>query len=134
MQNRSKFRWLDAQLVIAALAVTGSLVLWNVFAAAARKPVFGPASVRMAERLYKRLGTGVIATQTATALPGATPDMSTPALTGIHLPPIHLLLGGKAPPAQVVVVNSSASVSGGGASNPPPAPPPPVTSTGSSHP
>jgi hypothetical protein len=138
MQKKSKFRWLDAQIVIAALAVTASLALWNVFAAAARHPVLGPISIRMAERLYKNTATAAVATPVPTTLPSVTPG-----LTQIHLPPLHLLLGGHAPVVQVVVVSNrggssggqASSVSGtGGGGGPVSNPPPPVTTTASSHP
>jgi hypothetical protein len=139
MQKKSKFRWLDAQIVIAALAVTASLALWNVFAAAARHPVLGPISIRLSERLFKNTPTAVAAAS-ATAAPT---QMATPGLTQIHLPPLHLLLGGHAPVVQVVVVSNSggstggspaSSVSGGGGGGTVSVPPPPVTTTGSSHP
>ena len=139
MQKKSKFRWLDAQIVIAALAVTGSLALWNVFAAAARHPVLGPISMRLSESLYKNTPAGVTAT-TATAVPT---QMAAPGLTQIHLQPLHMLLGGHAPVVQVVVVSKpgspsggspASSVSGGGGGGGPVSAPPPVTTTGSSHP
>jgi len=126
---------MDAQIVIASLAVTASLALWNVFAAAARHPVLGPVSMRLSERLYKNMASAVTATPAPT-------QTVTPGLNQIHLPPLHLLLGGKAPQVQVVVVSNPGSPSGGGPGSSSASsgggtisnPPPPVTSTGSSHP
>ena len=36
MPNRSKKRWLDIQLILASIAVTSTVALWNNFARGAR--------------------------------------------------------------------------------------------------
>ena len=131
MQKKPKFRWLDTQIGIASAAVVATLGVWNLIAAAARTPVLKPIATRMAASLSPT------PPPTATPMP---PPTATPAgLTVVHLPPLHLLLGGKLPPPpQVVVVSASSATShnssGGGSSSQPSNPPPPVTSTKSSHP
>jgi hypothetical protein len=127
MQNRSRHRWLDIQILLASLAVTFTLGLWNMFArgsrplaSAATPPTPDPAT-------------------TFTYAPDPTPtrplDPSAPA----QLPKVHLLLGGKMPVAPVVVAasadasNPQKNPQKNGGNNPVP-PPPPATNTGTSKP
>jgi hypothetical protein len=128
MQNRSRNRWLDIQILLASLAVTFTLGLWNMFARGSR-PVVGTAIPPTPDPT---------STFIHTPDPTATPplDPSAP----VHLPRVHLLLGGKMPLAPVVVAASPVDVSNpqknppkDGGSNPVP-PPPPATNTGTSKP
>jgi hypothetical protein len=131
MQNRSKKRWLDIQIILASLAVTFTLGLWNVFARGSH-PVASPVSPPTPDPTF---------TFTYTPTPTAT---STLALSGtFHLPKVHILLGGKMPVAPVVVATSpggnpgnqtTGPNNGGSNPNPPPAAPPPAAYTGSSKP
>jgi len=128
MQNRSKKRWLDVQIILASLAVTSSVGLWNLFAKG-NLPVVNPAGAQPPDPAFVFT---YIPNPTATA----TLDPSAP----LHLPVVHLLMGGKLPVAPVVVAWSSGGDSsnqdvgsiggGGGKSNPPP----PAANTGSSKP
>jgi len=125
MQNRSKKSWLDVQIVLASLAVTSTVALWNVFARGNR-PVVSPASPQTTDPAYTL-------TYTPNPTATATLDPSVP----VHLPKVHLLLGGKLPVVPVVVASSASSIDpavaptgGGGGSNPPP----PAANTGSSKP
>jgi hypothetical protein len=131
MQNRSKKRWLDIQIILASLAVTFTLGLWNVFARGSR-PIASPVSPPAPDPTFTF-------TYTPTPTAAATLAGSAPS----HLPAVHLLLGGKMPVAPVVVTSSPGSTSGNqttgpmnGGSNPNPASgaPPPAVNTGSSKP
>jgi hypothetical protein len=134
MQNKTKKRWLDVQIILASLAVTGTLALWNVFAKASR-PVTPPTGTPSPDP-----SATFTVTPTTAASATATAGLAGP----IRLPTVHMLLGGKAPVVQpVVVVNSPASGGSGssssgsgtsassGTTNPAP---PPVTNTTSSKP
>jgi hypothetical protein len=131
MQNRSKKRWLDIQIILASLAVTFTLGLWNVFARGSR-PVASPVSPPTPDPTF-----------TFTYAPTPTAASTLAASAPLNLPKVHLLLGGKMPVAPVVVASSPGSNSGnqttgpknGGSNpNPPPAAPPPAANTGSSKP
>jgi hypothetical protein len=128
MQNRSKNRWLDIQVILASLAVTFTMGLWNMFARGSR-PVASTAIPPTPDPAF---------TFTHTPDPTTTPvvDPSAP----VHLPKVHLLLGGRMPVAPVVVVAAPADASNpqmdppkNGGGNPAPAPTP-VANTGSSTP
>jgi hypothetical protein len=146
MTNKSKKRWLDIQLILASLAVTSTVALWNVFAKPAR-PEASPTGAPPLDPSFTLTYTPN-PTATATVTVAATQDPS----AVIHLPKVHILLGGRLPVAPVVAAvapsdssgsqssnNSSGSKSSVAststtkttASNPPPAP---VTNTGSSKP
>jgi hypothetical protein len=133
MQNRSKKRWLNIQIILASIAVTITVSLWNAFAKGNRldaSPVTPPTPDPTFTFTY---------TPNPTATATAAVDPNAP----VHLPQVHLLLGGKmyVPPLIVAVqpsgsqAGSSGSSSRGGAvtNNPAPAPAP-VTSTSSSKP
>lgn len=130
MQNRSKKRWLDIQIILASLAVTSTLGLWNVFARGSR-PLASPANPPTPDPTF-----------TFTYTPGPTPTATVDASAPLHLPKVHLLLGGKMPVAPVIQAavpgsdtsNQKTGPSGGNNPNPPPAPPPPAANTGSSKP
>ena len=139
MQKKPKKRFLDIQVILASLAITSSLALWNIFAKGSR-PVVNPTSAPTENPNFTYTYTPT-SPATATTIATATTDPKAP----VHLPVVHLLLGGSMPAPQAVVVSSGAvppsastgnGTGGGGTiSNPPPAPPPPpVTSTQSSHP
>ncbi len=134
MHKRPRNRWLDIQVILASLAVTFSLGLWNVFAKGSR-----PLTSTITPPTPDPTSTF---TFTPAPDPTATPtvDPSAP----LHLPKVHLLLGGSMPVAPVVQAASSNGSSAGssktqnnaqkgGGSNPASAPPP-VTNTGSSKP
>jgi hypothetical protein len=128
MKNRSKNRWLDIQILLASLAMTFTLGLWNMFARGSRlvastviPPTPDPASIF-----------------TFTPDPTATAPMDPSA--PVRIPRVHILLGGKMPVAPVVVAASSADASNpqknppqDGGNNPVPTPTP-VANTGSSKP
>ena len=125
MQNKSKKRWLDVQIILASLAVTFTVGLWNVFARDNRL-VVNPAGTQPADPTFTY-------TYTPNPTPTATVDPNVP----VRLPQVHLLLGGKmyVPPPVVVASsgNNNQNVgSTGGGSNP--NPPPPATNTSSSKP
>ena len=133
MQNRSKRRWLDIQIILASLAVTFTLGLWNVFARGSR-PVASPVSPPTPDPTFVFTFTHTPAPTAAATMAGSAP---------LHLPAVHLLLGGKMPVAPVVVASSPGSNpgsqstgpnNGGSNPNPPPAAPPPTVNTGSSKP
>ena len=131
MQNRSKRHWLNIQIILASLAVTFTLGLWNVFARGSR-PVASPISPPTPDPTF---------TFTYTSTPTVTSTLAPSA--PLHLPKVHILLGGKMPVAPVVVASSPGSnsgnqttgpINGGSNPNPPPAAPPPAANTGSSKP
>jgi hypothetical protein len=125
MQKKSKKRWLDIQIILASLAVTFTVGLWNLFARPNR-PVASPSGNPTPDPTF---------TLTYTPDPTATStlDPSAP----VHLPKVHLLLGGNLPVPKVVVAalpsggQDAGPNNGGGDTNPPPAP---ATSTSSSKP
>jgi hypothetical protein len=140
MQNRSKRRWLDIQLIMASLAVTSTVALWNNFARGsqpASTPVVPPPTDPTFTLTYTPTAA---ATNTAAPTATAGPYIDTNGI--VHLPKIHLLLGGKLPAVPVAAAQPAASSSnqgggnsvspkgGGGGSNPPP----PAANTGSSKP
>ena len=147
MPNRSKKRWLDIQLILASIAVTSTVALWNNFARGARAAE-APAAPPPPDPTFTLTYTPA-PTATATAVPAATVAATQDPSAVIHLPKVHLLLGGKLPVIPVVVAaqpsgggsssqnsGSGGSKSSGGstkitASNPAPAP---VTNTSSSKP
>jgi len=146
MPNRSKKRWLDIQLILASIAVTSTVALWNNFARGARAAEV-PAAPPPPDPTFT-LSYTPTPTATATAVPTATVSAITDSNGVVHLPKVHLLLGGKLPVIPVVVAvqpsssgssnQSGGSKSSGGstkttASNPAPAPAP-VTNTSSSKP
>jgi hypothetical protein len=127
MQNRPKRRWLHIQIILASIAVTFTVGLWNVFAKGSRV-VANPAGTQPPDPTFTF-------TYTPNPTPTATRDPNAP----VHLPTVHLLLGGKMPVAPVVVAASSGGDPSnpnvgpkGNGNNPPPAPPPPASNTGSS--
>jgi hypothetical protein len=119
MPNKPKRRWLDAQIVIASLAMTFTLALWNLLASGSPKS----SSTQVVDQKPQAPETPETPGPTATPAPAATGVTNLP---NGQLAPMKVLLGGKAPVAPVVVVSS-----GGGSSGSHPAP---VTSTRSSHP
>jgi hypothetical protein len=118
MQNKPKRRWLNLQIILASIAVTFTVGLWNVFARAGSAVVV-PAGAQPPDPKF---------TFTYTPAPTATATLDPKA--PVQLPQVHLLLGGKMPVAPVVMASSSSSPdlgsTGGGNSNPP------STNTGSS--
>jgi len=135
MQKKPKKRWLDVQIILASLAVTFTVGLWNVFAMGNRQvssstgspPVNPPPSDP---------------TLTYTYTPSPTAAVTQDPNAVITLPKVHILMGGSlpvvrvvpaAPPPSSVSGSQSGGSSGGGASNPLP-PPPPATNTSSSKP
>ena len=128
MQNRSKRRWLNLQIIFASLAVTFTVGLWNVFARGGR-PVVNPSGAQPPDPTF---------TFTFTPTPTATATEA-PNAPG-RLPQVHLLLGGKMYVPPIVVASSSGGSNdpnsspkgGGGGNNPNPPPPPPPANTGSS--
>ncbi|MGD0752925.1 MAG: hypothetical protein ABSA23_16150 [Anaerolineales bacterium] len=132
MSNKSKNRWLDVQIILASLAVTSTLALWNLFvkgscpvASSIDNPNPDPTSTFV-----------FTPNPTATAYPTATATLDP--LAPIHLPKVHILLGGSLPipvaaqpPASASGKPASASKSSASSSNPAPAP---VASTSSSKP
>ena len=135
MSNKSKNRWLDVQLILASVAVTSTVALWNVFAKGSRPVVANPTDAptpatpdSVAPQIATPVPTATLPPATAVAV--ATTDPNAP----VHLPKVHLLLGGNLPVAQVVVIpppsNNNNQVAppnngggGGGGKNPPPPPP-----------
>jgi len=156
MQNRSKKRWLDVQIILASIAVTFTVGLWNVFAKGNR-PFVSPTTPSIPDPAF---------TLTYTPDPVASATATLDPYAPVHLPRLHLLLGGKQPVAPVFVAallsggdssnQGGSSISQGGSTSsqasvqnnlqdngagtinpappPAPAPPPPVTNTSSSKP
>jgi hypothetical protein len=125
MQNRSKNRWLNLQIILASIAVTFTVGIWNVLAKG-NGPVVNPSGVQPPDPTFTF-------TYTPNPTATATVDPSAPA----HLPQVHILLGGKMYVPPVVMVASSGGDNQnvgpkGGGNNPPPAAPPPASNTGSS--
>jgi hypothetical protein len=128
MQNKSKKRWLDVQVILASLAVTFTVGLWNLFARANR-PVANPVVPPPPDPAFTIT---YAPTPIATAM--AAQDPNAP----IRLPKLHLLLGGTLPVPKVVLAaipsadsgNQTTGPVGGSHTNPPP----PVTNTTSSRP
>jgi hypothetical protein len=98
MQNKPKKRWLDTQIIITSLAISISLGLWNIFARASA------ASTQSGNTPPPTPDPGFTYTLTP-AEPAATTGASP--LSAIHLPPVHILLGGKQPVARTVILGSS---------------------------
>ena len=130
MQNRSKRRWLNLQIILASIAVTFTVGLWNVFARG-NSPVVNPSGTQPPDPDFTF-------TYTPSPTATATVDPNAP----VRLPQVHLLLGGKmyVPPPVVVAASSPDDPNNqnvgpkGGGNNPPPAAPPPAANTGSSKP
>lgn len=132
MTNKSKNRWLDVQIILASLAVTSTVALWNVFARGS-SPVASPTDAPTPDPT---------ATMTATPYPTAT-AMATPTADPnaiIQLPKVHILLGGNLPVPQPVAAQPA---SAGSTTNQVSAPkssgssksaPPPAAKTSSSKP
>jgi hypothetical protein len=130
MSNRSNRRWLNLQVILASIAVTFTVGLWNVFAkgsgqnanSSGQQP--SDPTIEMTD------------TPDPTAIATSTVDPNAP----VRLPQVHLLLGGKAyvPPVVAPAApsdsgggNQSVGPKGGGGN---PTPPPPAANTGSSKP
>ncbi len=136
---KKKKSWLDLQIILASLAVTVTVGLWNVFAmgnrqvanAAGNPPVIPPPADPTNVYVYNPSPTTA-----------ATLDPNAP----LTLPKVHILLGGSMPVVRVAtaqpaptggsseggtVSRSSSHSSGGGTANPPP---PPASNSGSSKP
>lgn len=98
--NNGSRNWNDVQLVLAALAMTLTLGLWNIFAE--------PDLAHAKENLEQQPST-----PPATAIPSV-------AGTPTRLPPIKILLGGVAPQLKVVQQPSArrSGRSGGGGGGP----------------
>jgi hypothetical protein len=114
MDKKPQKSWADVQLTIAALAITVTLTLWNIFATPAKQQV----SVQPTEPVTPP---EPLPTEVAQA-------------TAPQFVPVKIIFGGTAPQQQVVVQAASAQPAhkakgGGGA---PPAPP--HGGTGSSKP
>jgi hypothetical protein len=132
MQNRSKRRWLNLQIILASIAVTFTIGLWNVFAKGG-SPAVSPSGAQPPDPTF---------TFTYTPNPTATATAIVDSKAPVRLPQVHLLLGGKmyVPPPVVVASsggdngNQTVGPKGGGGNNPPPAAPPPAANTGSSKP
>lgn len=134
MANKSKNRWLDVQIILASLAVTSTVALWNVFARGS-SPVASPTDAPTPDPT---------ATMTATPYPTAT-AMATPTANPnavIQLPKVHILLGGSLPAPQPQPV-AAQPASAGSTTNQVSAPkssgssksaPPPAAKTSSSKP
>jgi hypothetical protein len=134
MQNKSKRRWIDIQIVIASIAVSLTVALWNVFAKGS-PPVASAVSPQVPDPTN---------TFTYTPVPSATAVARVDPNAPVTLPKVHLLLGGSMPSAPVVYASApsasdptggtsggggTTNPGGGGTKNPPPPPP-----TGSSKP
>jgi hypothetical protein len=128
---KKKKSWLDLQIILASLAVTVTVGLWNVFAmgnrqvanAAGNPPVVPPPADPTNVYVYNPSPTTA-----------ATLDPNAP----LTLPKVHILMGGSMPVVRVATAQpapsgggSSSHSSGGGTSNPPP---PPASNSGSSKP
>jgi hypothetical protein len=138
MPNKSKRRWLDVQIILASIAVTSTVAVWNVLARGSR-PADNPVSPPPPQPEF---------TFTYTPTPAAAATAAVDPNAPVRLPQVHLLLGGKMPAPVVVVAaatgpdtGNQASGSknnggggstggGGGSTNPPP----PAANTGSSRP
>jgi hypothetical protein len=137
MPNKSKKRWLDVQIILASLAVTSTVALWNGFVRAA-SPVSGQTGLSTPDPTATMSSTTEpTAAATATAIATATVDPN----AIIRLPKVHILLGGQLPVPQVVVAaqpsvsvkaNNQVSSTGGGSGTT--GSPAPVTTTSSSKP
>jgi hypothetical protein len=114
--NKPKKRWLDAQIVIASLAMTFTLALWNLFASGGPKGSATQSTVQDPQ----------VPEPTSTQVPAATGTAVV--LPSGQLAPMKVLLGGKAPVAPVVVSSSGRGSSGSRSASAP------VTTTRSSHP
>lgn len=100
MSNKPAARnWNDVQLVLAALAMTLTLGLWNIFA--------GPDLVEAKKAAEKQ-----------PPMPPAA-EGSSPTASPITLPPIKMLLGGVAPQVQIVQQPGARRASRNGGSSAP---------------
>lgn len=133
MPNKSKNRWLDVQIILASLAVTSTVALWNVFAKGS-SPVASPTDVPTPDPT---------ATMTATPYPTATPMATATANPNavVQLPKVHILLGGNLPVVPVYAAvpaapagNSTNQVSAPKSSGGSKSAPPPAAKTSSSKP
>jgi hypothetical protein len=124
MQNKSKRRWLDIQIILASLAVTFTVGLWNVFAKG-NKPVSSPGSTQPPDPAF---------TFTVTPAPTATATLDPKA--PLALPTVHMLLGGNMPVTPVVMAsapsNNDSGNQGGGGGGGSNSKPPPASKTSSS--
>jgi hypothetical protein len=134
MPNKSNNRWLDIQIILASLAVTSTLGLWNLFVKGSQ-----PVASSTDNSNPNPTSTFVFTPNpTATAYPTATAIATLDALAPVHLPKVHILLGGSLPVP--VAAQPAASVSSQPASAPKSSgstttsAPKPVTKTSSSKP
>jgi hypothetical protein len=117
--GRGKQSWGEIQLAIAAVAITATLVFWNLFSVPQKQQVLAQAA--------------------DTAMPPPPEPDPTQAPTPTQgFVPVKIIFGGTAPKQQVIVQASAAqpkrkSGGGGGSNGGGTAPKPPVT-TGSSKP
>jgi hypothetical protein len=102
MQNKTKKRWLDIQIIFASLAVTFTVGLWNVFAKGS-SPVSSPSTTLPPDP-----------TSTYTVTPAPTATVTVDPNAPVHLPTVHLLLGGKMPVAPVVMASAPSGDGSGG--------------------
>ncbi len=128
MQNRSKKRWLNLQIILASIAVTFTVGLWNVFARGSA-PVVSPSGAQPPDPTF---------TFTYTPNPTATATLDLRLLRSIFRRCTCFWVG-KCTSPPVIVASSGGDNGGnqnvgpkGGGNNPPPAPPPPAANTGSS--
>jgi hypothetical protein len=137
MQKKKK-SWLDIQIILASLAVTVTVGLWNVFSMGNRQVANAAGNPPLAPPPANPTNTTVYNPSPTAALT-ATIDAN----GAITLPVVHILMGGSLPVIRVAqtaptagnseggtVSRSSGGSTGGGTTNPPP----PPTSTGSSKP
>ena len=137
MPNKSKNRWLDVQIILASLAVTSTVALWNGFARAASPTGTPPPDPTSTLTSTPNPTATATAIATAPAIAAATVDPN----ATIHLPKVHILLGGQLPVPQAVVaaqppvnVKTKNQVSAPSSSSGTTSSPVPVTSTSSSKP
>jgi hypothetical protein len=140
MPNKSKNRWLDVQILIASLAVTSTVALWNGFARAASVAA-SPTDTSTPDPTSTQISPPPSATPYPTATAIATAVATVDPNATIHLPKVHLLLGGQLPVVQVVVAQPQPSnsktnnpVASTGSKAPGKSSPPPVAKTSSSKP
>jgi len=134
--NKPKKRWLDTQIVVASLAMTFTLFLWNLFSRGGAGSKSGSPTQAPPD-------------DTATPAPTDTPEpppTTAPASAGVALPssavllpdgqlaPMKILLGGQAPLPSAPAAPAQSKHSGGGGSSSSKPVPPSVTTTHSSHP
>jgi cytoskeletal protein RodZ len=137
---KKKKSWLDLQIILASLAVTVTVGLWNVFAMGNRQ--VANASGNPAQPPPSADPTNVYVYDPTSTSAATTSVASVDANGKVTLPKVHILLGGSLPVIRVAQAAPTAGssdggtvsrLSGGGATNLPPAPPP-ATSSGSSKP